>query len=124
MFDYKYAIIPGEVMSMNDTGVHYITAPQVAKCYGVDFRECIVIGINDPYTPEQAESDGLIILRPDSTGEYKIPCKQQPRAWFNNNKESENADNPEKLLKGCRNKGLAVLGDNRILSGDIVNFAS
>jgi len=85
----RYALVPGKVISKNDGDEHYINAPKLAYLYGIDFEACIVIGINDPYTPEQAERDGLTVLYPDFTGEYKVPENKQPRAWFNNFKESE-----------------------------------
>ena len=84
---YRYAIVPGIVHSKYDGDAHYVTAPQIARLYGVDFCDCIVIGIDDPYMPEQAEFDGLVVLRPDPTGRYRLPGP--PAAWFNNNEESE-----------------------------------
>ena len=91
----KYGLFPGDVVSKNDGDTHYITAPQLARCYGVNFGDCIVYSIND--TIEMAEMYGLIPLFPDPTGEYKIPeLESEPalerkivKSWYNNYKESE-----------------------------------
>ena len=84
----KYGLFPGDVVSKNDGDIHYITAPRLAQCYGIDFGDCIVYSVND--TREDAERDGLIPLFPDPTGEYRLPCRaKQASAWFNNYKESE-----------------------------------
>ena len=83
MFDYKYALVPGYVRSKNDGEEHYINAPTLAKLYGVDFKKCVVIGVNDPYTPEHARRDGLKVLYPDYIGRYIIP-EEKIKTWFNN----------------------------------------
>lgn len=67
MTEKKYCLYPGWVQSENDSDLHYITAPKLAKLYGVPFVECIVIHPTDLNKSNQ----GLIVLVPRRDGKYK-----------------------------------------------------
>lgn len=43
MKEPRIFLYPGEVRSKVDGDFHYITAPQLARLYGVDYRKCYVI---------------------------------------------------------------------------------
>jgi len=84
MVTKKYAVYPGFIYSKYDSQLHFISASALMRLYRVKPDECIVI--NELRSPrsraEQLELDGLISmakdlnligLRPDYSGDYRIP---------------------------------------------------
>jgi hypothetical protein len=72
----KYLVIPGYVISENDGDLHYIGAPKLMRLYGVDPRECIAApdDLSVGEALRRYPDPDLIILIPDHSGEYKVPC--------------------------------------------------
>lgn len=68
---YRYVVIPGIVISEFDGAYHYIEAVDLARLYGVDFKQCYVIDIDNPATFYGVD-DGLIVLTPRSDGQYYL----------------------------------------------------
>lgn len=62
----KYLLLPGYVRSKTDGQSHYVSADQLVRLYGVDWRECVV-GVDVP------ELDKLIVLMPRRDGNYAVP---------------------------------------------------
>lgn len=67
----KYALHPGYVYSKNDGDMHWITALQLARLYGVKMGECIDVAYVQRLNNQHAAS--LIHLYPDYNGNYKLP---------------------------------------------------
>jgi hypothetical protein len=78
MAEPKYAIYPGPVTSKTDGDEHHITAPNLARLYGVRLEDCIVIHASDFGTPwrrgliERAKQ--LPALMPRYDGNYSLPA--------------------------------------------------
>lgn len=70
-----YVLFPGEVRSKTDGDIHYITAPELARLYGVDYRKCKVVyrdkesSIRGWYRPQPDD----VALYPKSNGDYSLP---------------------------------------------------
>lgn len=69
-----YVLFPGIVISSEDGQIHLITAPELARLYGVDYTKCKVVYRNKPSsirgyrkTPDDIE------LYPKSNGRYELP---------------------------------------------------
>lgn len=68
-----YVLFPGEVCSKSDGNVHYITAPELARLYGVQYRYCKVV-----YRDRESSVRGYIKqqndieLYPREDGEYSL----------------------------------------------------
>jgi hypothetical protein len=68
----KYLCIAGYVESRNDGDRHFISAPQLARLYRVDPKECVFV--NGDEHPDRLPSPGdMIILKPRFDGNYTIP---------------------------------------------------
>lgn len=74
---YLYAVYPGYVVS-DDCDKHFITAAKLMELYRVQPCLCLVVNPRNHYSSmgysrlmELAE--GLIPLKPDSNGDYKLP---------------------------------------------------
>jgi hypothetical protein len=65
----RYLLCPGYVISQHDGDKHYIAPGTLAKLYGVDPKECVVLGRG------QIPSRPLIPLRPRNDGDYTLPVK-------------------------------------------------
>lgn len=69
----RYILHPGEVMSRTDGDRHYIDAFQLARLYGVDWKECIVfVGSNSNFDYTNIEGD--VHLYPRYDGDCKKVC--------------------------------------------------
>ena len=68
----KYIVKQGYVVSNNDLQEHFITADVLIRLYGVSRKDCVIAPINKKGF---RNLDGLIELKPDSTGNYKIPTQ-------------------------------------------------
>ena len=66
----KYILYPGEVYSVNDGQVHYVTGNQLMKLYGVSPKDCIL------YHDYMKFTNDMIPLYPRSDGNYEIPQKE------------------------------------------------
>ena len=64
----EFLIVPGEVTSINDGDVHYISAHQLINLYGVQRDECIIVREDTRGFPE-----GLLHLEPSYEGDYSLP---------------------------------------------------
>ena len=64
----RYLLCPGYVISRHDGDKHYIGPGALAKLYGVDLRECVVLGRG------QKPGRALIPLRPRENGDYTLPA--------------------------------------------------
>lgn len=62
----KYALIPGPVRSRHDSDIHFISAPELCRLYGVKMSECAVFDMDDRNIP-----CGLIELLPRYLGDYR-----------------------------------------------------
>lgn len=82
----KYILCPGLVQSQNDGDQHYVTSLMLARLYGVDPRECLVMvqevrfGNRNPlldhrgyYVGRSDEYVGVPRLSPQSSGDYRLP---------------------------------------------------
>lgn len=75
----KYLVIPGNIRSRNDRGIHYISANQLMQLYGVNPRECLIYddkrALFDRITGDHQNKeifDGLIKLTPRVDGNYRL----------------------------------------------------
>jgi len=81
----RYILRPGTVTSRTDGDRHFITAGQLARLYGVNPAECLVVPLDKPagmldtvyfqllFCAEQLEGFGIPVLRPQYSGDYRIP---------------------------------------------------
>ena len=69
-----YVLFPGEMKSKADGDMHYISAPELARLYGVDYRKCKVV-----YQDSESSVRGYrkcpndIELYPRYSGDYSLP---------------------------------------------------
>ena len=73
----KYEVYPGNVTRKTDGQIHYITAHQLMRLYGVNPVECVVYGpqywwMNGHLSSAKA-GKGLIRLEPRYDGDYTLP---------------------------------------------------
>jgi len=75
----KYLVIPDWVVSKNDGQLHYINADKLIKLYGVDRKECKILGDNKPDCQSRIynrilfdQYKDLIKLTPRYDGDYKL----------------------------------------------------
>jgi hypothetical protein len=71
----KYSLHPGYVTSKKDGDRHFISATELAMCYGVSLAECLVVhwGVFPPDRSRLLELAGamkLIPLHPRYNGDY------------------------------------------------------
>jgi hypothetical protein len=65
----KYALHPGEVISVNDGDRHHIGAVQLAHLYGVSMPECVIWNeLNTALDPGD-----YVHLCPQMNGDYRLP---------------------------------------------------
>lgn len=68
----RYILHPGEVVSINDGDLHFISSKKLAALYKVPYRDCITL-----LTPRDfqlyVEQPGDIHLRPSRLGNYTLP---------------------------------------------------
>ena len=87
----KYVIYPGEVVSESDGEKHFIGAEQLARLYGVDLTECMVVDDRRKFTPASMMSwrkdSGLIHLYTRSDGDYKLPAINKRGYVLSNKKD-------------------------------------
>lgn len=74
----KYLLIAGWVRSKHDGDRHYVSAPQLAVLYKVNFQECRVFmpgeyGMSDERALAAFKADGYVFLEPDYHGKYSLP---------------------------------------------------
>lgn len=69
-----YVLFPGYVRSRNDSQLHYVSAAELARLYGVNFDKCLVVY---DVTLGYIKKDNYVELRPDHSGKYELPgvCK-------------------------------------------------
>lgn len=65
-----YVLFPGSVVSETDGQLHHITAPQLARLYGVDYKKCKVVCPNTRGYRKQKDD---VELRPSFNGDYSLP---------------------------------------------------
>lgn len=70
----RYVVYPGPVVSRTDGDVHEVPAENLIRLYGVDRRECVIVRPGDI---GGRRIDGLIPLRPDPSGRYKVPERNE-----------------------------------------------
>ena len=75
----KYLVIADYVYSQNDGDRHFITCNQLMMLYGVREEECICAenSVRGRYSPPleciRERNPGIIDLRPQYNGDYRIP---------------------------------------------------
>lgn len=69
MSEKKYLICPGNVRSINDNQVHYITAGQLMNLYKVKPEECVIYNEKTGYG---LQFKGLRSLGPKYNGDYSL----------------------------------------------------
>jgi len=72
----RFAVYPGNVVSLNDGDVHYIGFRRLCELYKVQPDECV--DATYPETRQQYDLSKLIPLRPSRIGNYNLP-KNQPK---------------------------------------------
>lgn len=69
-----YILFPGKIRSKTDGDVHYITAPELARLYGVDYRKCKVVYMDKESSfRSYRKQPNDIELHPRSGGNYQLP---------------------------------------------------
>lgn len=69
----RYVLHPGPVISRADGQEHIINAPQLARLYGVNFRECVVVYDDEEHRDGYREQPGDVHLYPRYDGNYDLP---------------------------------------------------
>ena len=74
----KYLIWPGYVRSQHDGQLHYITAPELIRLYGVAPHDCVVMPMEDSAAAanrrkQLASLHNLVPLHPRGDGNYQLP---------------------------------------------------
>ena len=69
----RYICIGDFVRSRHDGQTHYVSAYRVMKLYGLDPKVCKLIDSEGQLMSHlHDENDDVVVLRPDSTGRYKL----------------------------------------------------
>lgn len=68
----KYLVIGGTVPRVGKANRLYVTAYEVIEKYGLKRSQCIVAGTRELQSLKAG--DKLVVLKPDPSGEYKLPC--------------------------------------------------
>lgn len=72
--DLTYVLHPGEIESPTDGGRHLITAAQLARCYGLRLRDCLVVredSLEHDPRPLGACGPRAVNLFPRPRGDYE-----------------------------------------------------
>ena len=67
----RYVLCPGWIISKNDGDWHYISAAKLAKCYGVNLRDCLIKLPTQRLHP--GFYTGMVFLEPRDDGDYQLP---------------------------------------------------
>jgi hypothetical protein len=70
MFSYNYVLCPGWITSINDMDTHYISAPKLARLYGLRFSGCLVLTKTNYRS--FLDVGKYIFLHPKKDGDYTI----------------------------------------------------
>lgn len=65
----RYLLCPGYVISQTDGDLHYISAPKLARLYGVNLNECV----SDSDRLQSRNNQHLTKLFPRFGGDYSLP---------------------------------------------------
>ncbi len=69
----KYLVCPGEVKSLSDGDIHYISSQQLIELYRVNPLECKIV--TSPDSARGIILEDFIVLRPNTAGDYSLPTK-------------------------------------------------
>jgi hypothetical protein len=69
----KYLVIGEYVRSKVDGDMHYVSAPELARLYGVNPEECIFDRSEYFNKGFRKGCENLIVLRPRYDGKYRLP---------------------------------------------------
>lgn len=69
----RFVLVPGEVISQHDGQVHYVSAQQLAKLYGLRPGEWV------PHTPATRMAEGDVVLGVRADGRYPRPHARAAR---------------------------------------------
>lgn len=81
----KFALYPGWITSKTDGDRHFISARQLAMCYGVKMSECFIVpsgtdapefGLSREGREKFIDDRGLVRLYPLYCGGYEMKLKQ------------------------------------------------
>jgi hypothetical protein len=78
----RFALHVGDVISPNDGDVHHISAPALARLYGVSLRECVVVDPDRPDGVVGVDLDRLLHLYPSSQGAAYWPISESERRQY------------------------------------------
>jgi hypothetical protein len=78
----RFALHPGNVISVNDGDEHYISAHQLAALYGVRVQECVVVDSKRPDAACGADLDVLLHLFPSRQGAAYWHVSPEERAQY------------------------------------------
>jgi hypothetical protein len=67
----RYVLCPGWIISKNDGDWHYISATKLAKCYGVNLRDCLIQRPRRILHPRFYPR--MVFLEPRFDGDYRLP---------------------------------------------------
>lgn len=76
----RYLLFPGSVRSRIDGQVHHVTAPALARLYGVPLSDCVALPCRPGDRPlretllARAARGDLVALRPRADGAYSLPA--------------------------------------------------
>lgn len=73
MNDKRYALCPGFIISRYDKQKHYIGAEHLARLYGVNYHQCVIIDRQRPETYLGRNLSKYIMLRPHYNSNYHLP---------------------------------------------------
>lgn len=72
-----YVLFPGKIVSKIDHDLHYVSAVQLARLYGIDFSQCkVVYADRNGSVKGYRKQPGDVELRPREDGDYRLPAKQ------------------------------------------------
>lgn len=76
----RYLLFPGSVRSIIDGQVHHVTAPALARLYGVPLSDCVALpcrpgdsALRDTLLARAARGE-LVALHPRADGAYSVPA--------------------------------------------------
>lgn len=75
----RYLLCPGPVRSRSDGQVHHVSAPELARLYGVAMADCVALPgrpgdrpLRDTLLARAARGE-LVYLHPRYDGDYRLP---------------------------------------------------